>query len=74
MLTIPQRRPAEAEGTSLAPLGIMPTTTKTPSKTTAPNDAPPPPPQAAHPSRSETRPVEARESTDDLYDNVACTD
>jgi hypothetical protein len=74
---IEQGWPATPEGTALAHPADMPSATTSPSKTNAPNDAPPTTvatreePAGASPKPHEAEP---RETADNPYDNLACTD
>ena len=80
MHTIPQRQAIEEEGTALAYSGVMPIAQQIPPAASADSDPSP----ATDAFRRELTAVEAKREadariaeaidTDNLYDNVACTD
>ncbi|HEY4013008.1 MAG TPA: hypothetical protein VGM06_06705 [Polyangiaceae bacterium] len=81
MLTTPQIRSVDVEGTALAPMGVMPIATTTHSPPGATHEksagAPLPKEPARQPlatATAEPRDHDTRDALENLYDNLACTD
>jgi hypothetical protein len=81
LLTTPQRRSVEVEGTALAPSGVMPIATTNHSPTGATSEksadvtlAKQPAWQPLATAPAEPTEHDAHDPLDNLYDNLACTD
>ena len=81
MLTTPQRRSVDVEGTALAPSGVMPIATTNHSPTGATSEKsgglPLPKPPTRQPlatAPADPTDQDTREPLENPYDNLACTD